>query len=100
MYYITQGLRVILLGVQNYSLPANNHSGRTVGCNMYEDAIRKSSKQLLYYQPLGRSGPGKPRRRWISFLGWKELKSSILADDDDDDDYDDDNHSIGFQFPF
>jgi hypothetical protein len=27
-----------------------------------EDVIRKSSKQLLYYQPTGRRDPGRPRR--------------------------------------
>jgi hypothetical protein len=30
-----------------------------------EDAVRKGSKQVLYYQPTGRLDPGRPRRRWL-----------------------------------
>jgi hypothetical protein len=30
-----------------------------------ENAVRKSSMQLLYYQPTERCDPGRPRRRWL-----------------------------------
>jgi hypothetical protein len=56
---------------------------------------QKELQANLYYQPIGRSDPGKPRRRWLSSLRLNELKSSILADDVDSDD----NYSVGFQLP-
>jgi hypothetical protein len=45
----------------------------------------RAPKQLLYYQPIGRHDPGRPRRRWLDVRERKEPTSSILRHDEEED---------------